>query len=82
MWWKQLLAKYAIIFVLGSFGSFILLVTLAKNINTPVFIPGDLIIKQTEFTVYLPFGTAIVLGVAACFAVELYYFFAKTRWHS
>jgi hypothetical protein len=76
MWWKKLIAKYAFIFVLGFFGSFIIILRFTSKLTGPL-VPGDIIIRFDNGIAYYPFGTSTVFGIATIIATEVYYFTLK-----
>lgn len=74
---KKLLYRYGVMFFFSFLGSFILFVTLVGKNENAFLMPLDLRIKTDAFTIYMPFGSAIVLGAAATVGFEVYKFFKK-----
>ena len=70
------MARYGIIFFFSFAAGFIILSTLNRNLTFSL-LPGDFQIEIDKFAIYLPFGSAIGLGLLGTVGFEIYRYFKK-----
>lgn len=74
---KILMAKYGVFFFFSFMGAFIVMLTIGPRNGKPLLLPTDVWVQNDKFTLYLPFGTSILIAALLTVGFQIYLMFRR-----